>query len=33
MQLIGAYGADELLLDLGAAYEAAAPWSGRWPAL
>ncbi|UUZ65329.1 hypothetical protein LP417_12585 [Polaromonas sp. P1-6] len=33
MQLIGAYGADELLLDLGAAYEAVAPWSGRWPAL
>ncbi|MGH8803337.1 MAG: amidase [Polaromonas sp.] len=33
MQLIGAYGADELLLDLGAAYEAADPWSGRWPAL
>lgn len=33
MQLIGAYGADEMLLDLGAAYEALAPWSGRWPAL
>ncbi|UUZ74310.1 amidase [Polaromonas sp. P1(28)-13] len=33
MQLIGACGADELLLDLGAAYEAVAPWSGRWPAL
>jgi len=33
LQLIGAYGADELLLDLGAAYEAADPWSGRWPAL
>ncbi|WP_395059170.1 amidase [Polaromonas sp.] len=33
MQLIGAYGADELLLDLGAAYEALAPWGGRWPAL
>ena len=33
MQLIGAYGADELLLDLGAAYEAAAPWNGRWPVL
>lgn len=33
MQLIGAYGADELLLDVGAAYEAADPWSGRWPIL
>jgi aspartyl-tRNA(Asn)/glutamyl-tRNA(Gln) amidotransferase subunit A len=33
MQLIGAYGADEMLLDLGAAYEALGPWSGRWPAL
>ena len=33
MQLIGAYGADALLLDLGAAYEAVAPWAGRWPAL
>ncbi len=33
MQLIGAYGEDELLLDLGAAYEAADPWSSRWPAL
>lgn len=33
MQLIGAYGSDELLLDLGAAYEAAAPWSQRWPDL
>lgn len=33
MQLIGAYGADALLLDLGAAYEAVAPWAGRWPVL
>lgn len=33
VQLIGAYGSDELLLDLGAAYEAAAPWAARWPAL
>ncbi|HSV81063.1 MAG TPA: amidase, partial [Ramlibacter sp.] len=33
MQLIGRYGADEQLLALGAAYEAAHPWADRWPAL
>lgn len=33
IQLIGAYGSDSMLLDLGAAYEAAAPWADRWPAL
>ena len=33
IQLIGAYGQDDLLLDLGAAYEALAPWSDRWPDL
>lgn len=33
LQLIGAYGSDELLLDLGAAYESVAPWADRWPAL
>ena len=33
LQLIGAYGADQGLLDVGAAFEKAAPWSDRWPAL
>jgi aspartyl-tRNA(Asn)/glutamyl-tRNA(Gln) amidotransferase subunit A len=33
IQLIGAYGSDSMLLDLGAAYEAAAPWADRWPEL
>lgn len=33
LQLIGAHGADGELLDLGAAYEAAWPWAGRWPDL
>ena len=33
MQLIGGFGRDHLLLDLGAAFEAIAPWAGRWPAL
>lgn len=33
IQLIGPYGQDDLLLDLGAAYEAQAPWADRWPAL
>jgi aspartyl-tRNA(Asn)/glutamyl-tRNA(Gln) amidotransferase subunit A len=32
MQVIGAYGADDLLLDLGQAYEQAHPWAA-WPAL
>jgi aspartyl-tRNA(Asn)/glutamyl-tRNA(Gln) amidotransferase subunit A len=33
MQLIGRYGADEQLLDLGATYEAAHPWADRRPVL
>jgi aspartyl-tRNA(Asn)/glutamyl-tRNA(Gln) amidotransferase subunit A len=33
IQLIGAYGSDSMLLDLGAACEAAAPWADRWPDL
>jgi aspartyl-tRNA(Asn)/glutamyl-tRNA(Gln) amidotransferase subunit A len=33
MQVVGRYGADDALLDLGAAYEAAHPWSHRWPEL
>jgi aspartyl-tRNA(Asn)/glutamyl-tRNA(Gln) amidotransferase subunit A len=32
-QVIGAYGSDAALLDLGQAFEAAAPWADRWPAL
>jgi aspartyl-tRNA(Asn)/glutamyl-tRNA(Gln) amidotransferase subunit A len=33
VQMVGAYGADELLLELGAAHEAQAGWAHRWPAL
>jgi aspartyl-tRNA(Asn)/glutamyl-tRNA(Gln) amidotransferase subunit A len=33
MQMIGRYGSDDRLLDLGAAYEAAHPWADRWPSL
>jgi len=33
LQLAAGFGADALLLELGALYEAAAPWEDRWPAL
>jgi aspartyl-tRNA(Asn)/glutamyl-tRNA(Gln) amidotransferase subunit A len=33
MQIVGPYGSDDLLLDVGSAFEAARPWSHRWPAL
>ena len=32
-QLIGDFGADALLLDLAARFEASHPWADRWPAL
>lgn len=33
LQVVGPYGGDAMLLDLGDAYEAAAPWAQRWPVL
>lgn len=32
-QLVGRFGADVLLLELGRQYEAARPWQDRWPPL
>ncbi|HYF16619.1 MAG TPA: amidase [Ramlibacter sp.] len=33
MQLVGPYGSDEALLELGARYEQAHSWAHRWPSL
>jgi len=33
MQMLAAYGADDLLLDLAEGYESIAPWADRWPEL
>jgi aspartyl-tRNA(Asn)/glutamyl-tRNA(Gln) amidotransferase subunit A len=33
MQVVGPYGSDDVLLDLGMAYETAHPWAHRWPDL
>jgi aspartyl-tRNA(Asn)/glutamyl-tRNA(Gln) amidotransferase subunit A len=33
IQLIGRFGGDDQLLELGSSYEAACPWAGRWPAI
>lgn len=32
-QLVGRFGADDLLLEVGRHYEAMRPWTGRWPLL
>lgn len=33
MQVVGPYGSDNALLDVGEAFERVAPWADRWPAL
>jgi Asp-tRNA(Asn)/Glu-tRNA(Gln) amidotransferase A subunit family amidase len=33
MQLVGRYGAEELLLSLALQYERVHPWADRWPTL
>ena len=30
-QLVGPYGCDEALLDVGESYEMAYPWANHWP--
>jgi aspartyl-tRNA(Asn)/glutamyl-tRNA(Gln) amidotransferase subunit A len=32
-QLVGRFGADDLLLEIGGRFEEAQPWGDRWPAL
>ncbi|WBY01219.1 amidase [Ramlibacter tataouinensis] len=33
LQMVGAYGSDDRLLELGAKFEDASPWAHRWPQL